>query len=125
MLAGMSADYEWMMQGIAAIPRRLSELLGEPKVDALGAADVAEPVDVFILGDFVNELGAMGAQPPEDVIEVIDQEHDAADPQRVHGRVLRFASGRRLRMERVDFHQAEPSLRSQRRELAARAGDRD
>src|SRR5438132_987196 len=125
MLAGMSAVCEWMMEAIAAIPQRLSELLGQPKEDALGAADVAEPVDVFILGDFVNELGAMGAQTPEDVIEVIDQEHDAADPQRVHGRVLRFASDRRRRMELVQFHPAVPVRRSQRRDFGARVFDPD
>lgn len=37
-----------------------SQLLGKPDDDALGAANVAEAVDVLVLGDFPDQFGAMG-----------------------------------------------------------------
>src|SRR5262245_44634270 len=61
----------------------VSELLGKRDEDALRAANVAEPVPVLVLGDFADELSAMGAQAREDVIEVVDGEHDATYAQRV------------------------------------------
>src|SRR5919198_1016645 len=73
----------------------LSELLGKRDDDALRAADVAEPVHVLVLGDFAYELSAMGAQAREDVLDVVDGEHDATYAQRVYWRVLRLSADRR------------------------------
>src|SRR5262252_1560163 len=80
------------------------ELLGKRNDDALRAADVAEPVPVLILGYFAYELGAMGAQPREDILNVVDGEHDATYAQRVHRCVLRFSSDRRRRVELVQLN---------------------
>src|SRR5262249_43808531 len=77
----------------------LLELLGQSDDDALGATDVTEPVRVLILDDFAYELSAMGAQPREDVLDVVDGEHDAAYAERVHWCVLRLTSDRRRRVE--------------------------
>jgi hypothetical protein len=50
--------------------RRCSaELLGQPNEDALRAADVAEPIDVLVLRDLPDELGAMRLQTGKDVLE--------------------------------------------------------
>jgi hypothetical protein len=86
----------------------LPQLLGQPDEDALGAADVAPAVEVLVLDDLPDQLGAMGAQPPEDVVEVVDREHDAADPQGGHGRVPRHARERRRRVELVQLDPAMP-----------------
>src|SRR5262249_43218064 len=55
----------------------LPELLGKRNDDALRAADVTEPVHVLIPGYFAYELSAMGAQAREDILNVVDGEHDA------------------------------------------------
>ncbi|MEJ2598817.1 MAG: hypothetical protein P8Z00_10820, partial [Anaerolineales bacterium] len=49
-----------------------SELLGQRNHDALRTANVAEPVQVLVLGDFAHELGTMGAQARQDVLDVVD-----------------------------------------------------
>jgi hypothetical protein len=41
----------------------LADLLGQPDENALRASDVAEPVRLFVLNYFVNELGAVVAVP--------------------------------------------------------------
>jgi hypothetical protein len=38
-------------------------LLGQPDENALGASDVAEPIHVFVLDHFVDELRAVLAKP--------------------------------------------------------------
>src|SRR5215831_5055936 len=81
----------------------LPELLGKRNDDALRAADVTEPVHVLILGYFADELSAMGAQAREDILNVVDGEHDATYAQRVHWCVLRFSSNRRRRVELVQL----------------------
>src|SRR5262245_25421057 len=85
----------------------LPELLGKRNDDALRAADVTEPVQVLILSDFAYELSAMGAQAREDILYVVDGEHDATYAQRVHWCVLRLSSDRRRRVELI---QLEPTL---------------
>jgi hypothetical protein len=57
----------------------LRELLGQPDDDALGAADVGEPIRVLVLHHFTDQFGAVGKQARDHVIDVIDGEHDAAD----------------------------------------------
>src|ERR1700676_4563623 len=53
-----------------------AELFGQSDDDALGAADVAEPIDVLVLRQLADEFGAVGAQARNDVINVVDGEHD-------------------------------------------------
>ena len=43
----------------------LPELLGEPDEKSFGAADVAEPILVFVLGHFPDELRAVLLEPGE------------------------------------------------------------
>src|SRR6478672_5157679 len=70
--------------------RGSTELLGQSDDDALGATHEAEPVAVLVLRDLADELGTVGAQAGDDVVELVDGEHDAADAQRVRRRVLRL-----------------------------------
>jgi hypothetical protein len=55
----------------------LSELLGEPDEDSFGAPDVAEPITVFVLGHFADELRAAFAEPGKRIVDVLHGEHDA------------------------------------------------
>jgi hypothetical protein len=55
----------------------LAELLGEPDEKSFGAADVAEPIRVFVLDHFADELRAALAEPGERLVDVVDGEHDA------------------------------------------------
>src|SRR3954453_12046698 len=64
-----------------------ADLLGQPDENALGAADVAEPIHVFVLDHFVDDLRAVSAEPRERVVEVVHGEHDAQVAQSVHGGV--------------------------------------
>src|SRR5262245_22443366 len=85
----------------------LPDLLCKRDDEALRPADVTEPVHVLVLGDFAYELSAMGAQALEDVLDVVDGEHDATYAQRVHWCVLRLSSdGRR----RVELGQLKPTV---------------
>jgi hypothetical protein len=52
-------------------------LLGQPDENALGASDVAEPIRVFVLDHFVDELRAVSAEPGERIVEVVHGEQDA------------------------------------------------
>jgi hypothetical protein len=45
-------------------------LLGQPDENALGAPGVAEPIHVFVLDHFVDELRAVSAEPGERIVEV-------------------------------------------------------
>jgi hypothetical protein len=42
---------------------RSADLLGQPDQNALGASHVAEPIHVFVLDHFVDELRAVLAKP--------------------------------------------------------------
>src|SRR5215212_11852743 len=53
-----------------------ADLLGQSDEDALGASDVAEPIHVFVLHHFVDELRAMLAEPGQRIVEVVHGEHD-------------------------------------------------
>ena len=55
---------------------RLPELLGEPDEDSFGAPDVAEPILVFVLGDFADEFRAAFAGPGKRIVDVLHGEHD-------------------------------------------------
>ena len=54
-----------------------SELLGESDEKPFRAADVAEPIRVFILNNFTHELRAALAKPLERIVDVVYGEHDA------------------------------------------------
>src|SRR5215211_2455488 len=86
---------------------RLPELLGKRDDDALGAAYVGEPIRVLVLHHVADQFGAVGEQARDDVVDVIDGEHDAADPECVH-RSVRGPSSDRLR--RVELVQLDPSV---------------
>src|SRR5436189_1434223 len=76
-----------------------AELLGQSDDDALRATQEAEPVDVLVLRDLADEFGAVTAQAGNDVVDVVDGEHDAAYAQRVRRRALRLGPDRRRRVE--------------------------
>jgi len=50
----------------------LLELLAQPDDDALGTADVGEPIRVFVLHHFADQFGAVGKQARDHIIDVID-----------------------------------------------------
>src|SRR5437879_8568748 len=56
---------------------RLPELLGKPDENSFGAPDVAEPIRVFVLDHFADELRAAFAAPGERIVDVLHGEHDA------------------------------------------------
>src|SRR5688500_19104570 len=84
-----------------------AEPLRQSDDDALGAAQEAEPVDVLILRDLADELGTVAAQAGNDVVDVVDSEHDAAYAQRVRRRAFRLGSDRR---RRVELRQLNPAV---------------
>ena len=69
-----------------------ADLFGQGDDDARGAAEVAEPVDGLVLGHLAEEFGAVGAQPGDGVVDVVDGEHDSMQAQRVGRRVLRLGA---------------------------------
>src|SRR5436189_2155074 len=59
------------------------EFLGQRDDDARRASHVAEPVLVLVLGHLADELGAVGEQASDGVVDALDREHDAPEAQRV------------------------------------------
>src|SRR3954470_10977695 len=64
----------------------LPELFGEADENSFGTPDVAEPIHVFILDHFANELRAAFAEPRERIVDVLHGEHDAQVAESVHWR---------------------------------------
>src|SRR5256885_1756639 len=62
----------------------LLELLGEPDENPFGTPDVAEPIRVFILDHFADELRAAFAESGERIVDVLHGEHDAQVAESVH-----------------------------------------
>src|ERR671922_2154869 len=92
-----------------AAPMEVSaELLGQSDDDALRATQEAEPVAVLVLRDLADEFGTVAAQAGNDVVDVLDSEHDAAYAQRVRRRALRLGSDRRRRVELRQLNPAVP-----------------
>src|SRR5207244_11185016 len=83
------------------------EFPGQPNDNALGAPDVGEPIRVLVLHRFADQFGAVGKQARDDDVDVIDGEHDAADPEFVHRSVLGPSSDR---FRRVELVQLDPSV---------------
>src|SRR5215210_3143622 len=80
--------------------------LGQLDDDPLGAADVTEPVDVFVALQLADELRAVGSQARDRGVDVVDCECDMADAAGVRRRVAVAAMGRRV----VELDQLEPSV---------------
>src|SRR5215216_5745568 len=76
-----------------------AELLGQSDDDALRAAHEAKPVDVLVLRDLADEFRTVATETGNDVVDVLDGEHDAAYAQRVRRRAFRLGSDRRRRVE--------------------------
>src|SRR5262245_50188994 len=85
----------------------LADLLGQRDGDALRAAQVTEAVHVLVLHHLAEELGAVLAQPRDDVVDVVDGEHDATYAQRVGRCVLRFGADR---LRPLKLRQLEPAV---------------
>jgi hypothetical protein len=64
-----------------------ADLLRQLDDDPLRAADVAEPIDVFIVLHLVDELTAAGSHAGDGSVDVVDCECDMADTQGVRWRV--------------------------------------
>src|SRR5688572_8789150 len=62
----------------------LPELLGKPDENSFGAPDVAEPIRVFVLDHFADELRAAFAEPGERIVDVLHGKHDAQVTEGVH-----------------------------------------
>ena len=98
-------------RAISQMPARiwaLADLLGEPDENALGASDVAEPIHVFVLDDFVDELRAVLAEPGQGFIEVVHGEHDAEVAEGVD-RSVAVIGNRRRREKAREFDLPWPS----------------
>jgi hypothetical protein len=55
----------------AARAQPASGLLGRPDEDPFGTSDVPEPIRILVLRQFTNELGSVGAEPGERVVDVL------------------------------------------------------
>jgi hypothetical protein len=53
-----------------------AELLGHSDDDALRPTKEAEPVEVLVLRDLVEEFGTVASQAGNDVVDVVDSEQD-------------------------------------------------
>src|SRR5882762_3112054 len=62
----------------------LPELLGKPDENSFGAPDVAEPIRIFVLDHFADELRAAFPEPGERIVDVLHGEHDAQVAESVH-----------------------------------------
>jgi hypothetical protein len=70
-----------------------------------GPSDVAEPIHVLVLDDFVDELCVVLAEPGQRVIEVVHREHDAEVTEGVY-RGVAVIGGRRRREKAREFDPA-------------------
>src|SRR5260221_1985775 len=55
----------------------LPELLGKPDENSFETPDVAEPIRVFVLDHFADELRAALTKPGDRIVDVLHGEHDA------------------------------------------------
>src|SRR6202158_1692379 len=72
-----------------------ADLLRELDDDPLRAADVAEPITVFVALHLANELRAAGSQASDEGVDVVDCECDMADARGGARRVPVAAPARR------------------------------
>ena len=64
-----------------------ADLLRQLDDDPLRAADVAEPIAVFVALHLANELRAAGSQASDDGVDIVDFECEMADARGVRRRV--------------------------------------
>ena len=83
-----------------------ADLLRQLDDDPLRAADVAEPITVFVALHLANELRAAGSQASDDGVDIVDCECDMADARGVRRRVPVAAPARRG----AKLRQLEPSV---------------
>src|SRR5204862_5021560 len=55
-----------------------------PNEDSFGAPDVAEPIRVFVLGHFADQLRAAFTEPGERIVDVLHGKHDAQVTEGIH-----------------------------------------
>jgi hypothetical protein len=91
--------------------------LGEPDEKPFRPADVAEPIRVFVLDHFADELRAALAEPGERLVDVVHGEHDAEVAESVHRGVPVIGDHRR----REKARELEPAVAVRR----AHHGDLD
>src|SRR2546427_11309913 len=104
--SGTLAQPSVLTPSLAAGPWPSADLLRQLDDDPLRAADVAEPIDVFVVLPLVDELTAAGSHAGDGSVDVVDCECEMADAQGVRRRVPVAASDRRG----VELHQLEPSV---------------
>src|SRR5579862_324538 len=110
------------------IPRSrlaLADLLGQGDDDARGAAEVAEQEGVLELGHLAEQLGAVGAQAGDGVMDVVDREHDPVQAQRVRRRARRLGRDRRRGVVLGQLQLAVTVGRPHHRDLAPDAVESD
>src|SRR5687767_11535653 len=73
----------------------MPKLLGKPDENSFWAPDVAEPIRVFVLDHFADELRAAFAHPGERIVDVLDGEHDAQVAECVYRGVAMIGDHRR------------------------------
>ena len=81
-LSGFSRGVGHQLGGPDRTAAVSAELLGQADDDALRSTQEAEPVETLVLRDLADELGTVPAQAGDDVVDVVDGEHDAAHAQR-------------------------------------------
>jgi hypothetical protein len=64
-----------------------ADLLRQLDDDPLRAADVAEPIHVFVALHLADELRAAGSQVGDNGVDIVDRERDMADARGVRRRV--------------------------------------
>src|SRR5437867_3548319 len=87
-------------------PEFSADLLRQLDDDPLRAADVAEPIAVFVLLHLANERRAAGSQAGDDGVDVVDCECEMAEAWGVRRRMPVAARARRG----VKLRQLEPSV---------------
>src|SRR5919109_4269628 len=104
-----SAGAQWTTDAGEAVggrPEPSADLLRQLDDDPLRAAEVAEPIAVFVALHLANELRAAGSQASDDGVDVVDRECDMEDARGVRRRVPVAAPARRG----VKLRQLEPSV---------------
>jgi hypothetical protein len=72
--------------------QRSAEFLGESDEKLFRSADVAEPICVFVLNDFADDLRAAFAESFERPVDVVYGEHYAEVAERIHWGIPTCAS---------------------------------